>query len=95
VVSIYYIMSHCQCTDILQYPMSPPCSRALWSSWVTEGCFHHAMLFLKIRVMCTYLFMSPCQSTDMLHNPRTHLHNTVLWPSSITTGMPTHFEAVP
>jgi len=22
VVSIYYIMSHCHCTDILQYPMS-------------------------------------------------------------------------
>lgn len=29
VVSIYYIMSHCRCTDILQYPMSHLCSRAM------------------------------------------------------------------
>lgn len=94
VVSIYYIMSHCQYTDILQYPMSHLCSRAMWSSSVTDGCFQHAMQFLKIRVMCTYQFMSPCQSTDMLHNPRIHLYNTVLWPSSITTGLPTPFEAV-
>ena len=29
VVSIYYIISHCQCTDILQYPMSHLHSRSM------------------------------------------------------------------